>query len=63
MHDLNDEELKNWKEHLGKLYKRELSDDEVREAAFNLTGFFRVLIEVDREQHIVSKDENKLDLT
>ena len=28
----------------------EITDDEAKEASFNLTGFFKLLIEIDREQ-------------
>jgi len=40
-------------ESIKKMYRDkgiEITDDEAREASFNLTGFFKLLIEIDREQ-------------
>lgn len=33
-----------------KLYKRNLNESEIRDISQNLIGFFKLLIEIDREQ-------------
>lgn len=50
MTPLEGEELVRWKNHLGKLYGRELSDEEVQEAAYYLISYFKLLMKIDREQ-------------
>jgi len=37
----------------------EITDDEAKEAAFNLTGFFKLLIETDREKNITGHWKKK----
>ncbi len=43
-----------------RLYGRKLSEDKVAEMKTNLIGFFSLLIEIDRENHIVNQEENNL---
>jgi hypothetical protein len=45
------EKLDGLEESIKKMYRdqgKEITDDEAREASFNLTGFFKLLIEIDR---------------
>ena len=37
----------------------EITDDEAKEAGFNLTGFFKLLIEIDREKNITGHWKKK----
>ena len=59
--DLDEKSLKSWRKSLGKLYNHELSDDEIREAAFNLVGYMKLLIKMDQKLKR-EKAEKALDL-
>lgn len=47
---LTDKELAEWKEAFAKSGIKYETDDEYREAVYNLVGFFDVLIQMDQQQ-------------
>ena len=49
------QKLDDLEESIKKMYRnqgKEITDDEAREASFNLVGFFKLLIEIDRRELI-----------
>ena len=59
MIELTDKELANWKESFAKdgiVYE---TDDEYKEAIYNLVGYFNVLIQIDLDQKQKLKTDPK----
>ena len=55
---LTDKELAEWKEAFAKSGIKYETDDEYREAVYNLVGFFDVLIQMDQQQKNAKKAKN-----
>lgn len=56
------EKLDGLEKSIKKMYHdmgEEITDDEAKEASSNLTGFFKLLIEIDREKNITGHWKKK----
>jgi hypothetical protein len=57
MRELSPEELQKWKDTFAKDGIAYSSDDEYREAVYNLVGYVELLIEMDQQQKTANKSK------